>query len=342
MTVSKQRLAFSLAAPSLLFGAAACAVDTPSPAEIETARTEFVTDMVSKHGFDRDELAALIGSARIQPKILEAISRPAERTLEWHEYRKIFLTEERIAAGERFWREHEETLAEISSQYRVEPEMIVAIIGVETFFGRITGKHKVLDARATLAFAYPPRSKFFRSELEQFLLLTREEGVEPTAALGSYAGAMGAAQFIPSSYRAYAVDASQDGKRDLWQDWRDVIGSVANYFKRHGWKPDQPVVARATLGSRWSGTKPSNRPKLNSTVAGLSDKGYVFSTKMPDDARALALHLRGSEGEEYWIGFHNFGVITRYNRSVMYALAAHQLGQEIRSRKQQSTRTAQR
>jgi membrane-bound lytic murein transglycosylase B len=321
----------ALAGGALL--AAAAEANTVDDKAVQAARDAFVGEMVKAHGFEPVALAKLMATAQIKPKILAAMSKPAERTLEWHEYRKIFLTEERINAGLKFWGEHELSLSRISEEYSVAPEMIVAIIGVETFFGRITGKHRVLDALSTLAFAYPPRAKFFRGELEQFLLLTREEGVEPSAALGSYAGAMGSPQFIPSSYRAYAVDASGDGKRDLWSDWTDVIGSVANYFSRHGWRNGEPVVAQATLGAQFQGGQPTRKPKLDSTVGHLSKQGYVFTAKLPAQAKALAMHLSGREGKEYWVGFHNFGVITRYNRSILYALAAHQLGQEILARR---------
>ncbi len=312
--------------PSATGNAATISVD---PVAVQAAKEAFIGDMVQSHGFERDALTELMAGAEIKMRILEAISTPAERTLKWHEYRKIFLSQERINAGVKFWGEHEQNIARISKDYGVAPEMIVAIIGVETFFGRITGKHRVLDALSTLAFAYPPRAKFFRKELEQFLLLAREEGVEPSVALGSYAGAMGSPQFIPSSYRAYAVDESADGKRDLWSNWADVIGSVANYFSRHGWRDNEPVVSQATLGTQFSGGKPTRRPKLNSTVGDLSQLGYVFAGDLPGDAAALAMHLEGEQGQEYWVGFHNFGVITRYNRSILYAMAAHQLGQEI-------------
>ena len=207
--------------------------------------------------------------------------------------------------------------------------MLVAIVGIETFYGRLTGGYRVLDALSTLAFAYPPRAKFFRSELEEFLLLTREEDVDPAAPLGSYAGAMGAPQFIPSSFRAYAVDASDDGRRDIWTNWADVLGSVANYFKVHGWRDSEPVATQATLASSWRGPEPKNTLKLTETVASLSNKGYVFATDRPDEAATMIMSLEGDDNREYWVGYHNFRVITRYNRSVMYALAAHLLANEI-------------
>ncbi len=292
---------------------------------------QFIERMVDEHDFDRDELASVLVKAEVQQSILDAISRPAEKTLEWHEYRNIFLTDERVAAGAEFWRTHREALERISEATGVPCEILVGIIGVETYFGRITGKYRVLDALSTLAFDYPPRSTFFSRELEQFLLLVREEGMEPTDATGSYAGAMGAPQFMPSSFRAYAVDASDDGRRDIWTDWQDVIGSVANYFVVHGWKSGNPVVAQATLGSDWEGTADpsSNSLTPQGTVAGLSEQGVLFATDLPGDHESQLLVLKGEQGDEYWVGFHNFFVITRYNRSVMYALAVHQLGQEI-------------
>jgi membrane-bound lytic murein transglycosylase B len=215
--------------------------------------------------------------------------------------------------------------------------MILSIIGIETFFGTRMGRYRVLDALATLAFAYPPRSAFFASELESFLLLAREEEVDVNAALGCYAGAMGAGQFIPSSYRAYAVDGDADGKRDLWSNWNDVFGSVANYFARHGWRADEPVVDPATRPENWTGPEPRNTLDLDDTVGALADLGYVFTTVLPSEAPAAAYSFEAPEGGfEYWIGYHNFRVVTRYNRSTKYALVAHQLSQALRSRYHQT------
>lgn len=289
----------------------------------------FINTMVEKHKYDRDDLVAALTEAQTQEAILTAISKPAERTLTWHEYRNIFLTPERIKAGADFWREHEGDLRRISEETGVSREILVGVIGVETYFGRITGKHRVLDALATLAFDYPRRSQFFMRELEEFLLLVREEGMEATAAIGSYAGAMGAPQFMPSSFRAYAVDSNEDGKRDIWNDWQDVIGSVANYFVAHHWLPEKSVVAQASLGTGWNGDPPANTLTPTETVDSLSKQGVVFSASLPGDHKSQLLTLSGPDGDEHWVGFHNFFVITRYNRSVMYALAVHQLGQEI-------------
>jgi len=314
---------------------AALLASTPALADNEDAvakaRSAFIDKMVADHGFDRAALTASLGSATIDKTILDAMARPAERVVPWNEYRAIFVNDARIAAGVQFWTEHAATIQEIADRYGVAPEMLVAIVGVETYFGRRMGKYRVLDALATLAFAYPPRAKFFAGELEEFLLLSREENLDLTAPMGSYAGAMGAGQFIPSSYRAYAVDANADGKRDIWSDWEDVLGSVANYFKVHGWRTGEPVADSATRSSAWKGAEPTNSLDLGDTVGSLTKMGYVFTTQQATNtaAAAYALEAQGG-GTEYWIGYQNFRVITRYNRSPKYALAAHQLGQAIR------------
>jgi len=251
--------------------------------------------------------------------------------LTWAEYRKIFITRERIAAGTTFWLENREMLERIHKETGVSVEMIVGIIGVETYYGRITGRDRVIDALATLAFDYPPRSKFFRNELVQFLILAREEEMDALVPVGSYAGAMGRPQFMPSSFRAYAVDATGDGKRDIWNNWADVAGSVANYFVAHRWRAGEEVTSQATLSSRWDGPvpEPKNKLKAVDTIESLSKKGVVFATELCADSKSELLTYEGEGGIEHWVGFHNFFVITKYNRSAMYALAAHQLGQEI-------------
>ena len=315
--------------PSLLF-ALLLSLNTAHAVDVEREDIDaFIDRMVEEHDYDRQTLVAALQDAKSQQKILDAISRPAEKTMEWFEYRKIFITDARIKAGTDFWLENEAALTRISEETGVSIEMIVGIIGVETYYGRITGSYRVIDALSTLAFDYPPRSKFFRKELEAFFLLVREEEMDAADPTGSYAGAMGRPQFMPSSYRAYAVDSTDDGKRDIWSNWEDVIGSVANYFVRHKWKQGQDVVASATLGKQWQGETPKNTLKPKSTVASLSQQGVMFSTALSADEKSALLTLQGNDEPEYWIGFHNFFVITRYNTSVMYALAAHQLGQEI-------------
>jgi len=320
------RRLFTGAALLLLSFAPALAIDLDQP---EVA--SFINSMVEEHDFDREELRDVLGEAEVKQSILDAIAKPAEKTKSWAEYRKHFLTRERINAGAAFWVENKNTLESISSDTGVPVEILVGIIGVETYYGRITGSFRVLDALATLAFSYPPRSKFFRRELEEYLLLVREEGMHATDATGSYAGAMGRPQFMPSSYRAYAVDSTGDGKRDIWGDWTDVAGSIANYFLKHGWRPGEEVTAQASLGGAWQGPtpEPQNTLKASETIASLSRQGVMFVTALPGDSKSELLTYEGDDGAEYWVGFHNFFVITRYNRSVMYALAVHQLGQEI-------------
>ena len=300
--------------------------------DIEQAEVAaFVDDMVTQHEFSRDELNKTLAAAEIRQSILDAISKPAEQTLNWAAYRKIFITPERIRAGAAFWRENYEVLTEIADSSGVPEEIIVGIIGVETYFGRITGNYRVLDALSTLAFQYPPRATFFSKELKQYLLLVREEGMEVTDATGSYAGAMGRPQFMPSSYRAYAVDSTGDGKRDIWNNWADVAGSIANYFNAHGWRKGEDVVSQASLGDAWSGDVPvpANTLKPDATVSSLSKMGVMFATNLSGENKSQLLTYDGKDGMEHWVGFHNFFVITRYNRNVMYALAVHQLGQEI-------------
>ena len=292
----------------------------------------FIDRMVEEHGFERDALTATLAGAERKENILEAIARPAEGTLTWGEYRDIFITKKRIDAGVRFWQEHEAELTGVAADTGVPVEMLVGIIGVETYFGRITGSYRVLDALSTLAFHYPPRSPFFTSELEEFLLLVRTEEIDAGMPTGSYAGAMGRPQFMPSSYRAYAVDATGDGKRDIWNNWSDVAGSIANYFLAHDWEPGEEVAASAILSERFEGPVAKASLKPDSTVGELSNGGVVFATEQALDSPTRLIELEGHEGTEYWVGFHNFFVITRYNRSVLYALAVHQLGEEIAAR----------
>jgi membrane-bound lytic murein transglycosylase B len=289
----------------------------------------FIDEMVSEHDYDRATLEDILGEAQFKESIVEQISKPAERVLTWADYRPIFMTKERVAAGATFWRENRAALERVSKETGVPVEIMVGIIGVETYFGRITGGHRVVDALTTLAFFYPPREKFFRSELREFLLLVREEDMQATDAFGSYAGAMGRPQFMPSSYRAYAVDSTGDNKRDIWNDWTDVAGSIANYFVAHKWRTGEEVTAQATLSERFTGPPPKNQLSADQTVDSLSESGVMFSTSLANDSAAQLVTLDGDAGPEYWVGFHNFFVITRYNRSVMYALAVHQLGQEI-------------
>src|SRR5690606_36567550 len=266
-----------------------------------------------------------------QPRIIEIMQRPAESTLAWWEYRARFLTDERIDGGVRIWREHREDVERIARESGVAPQYLVAITGDETFYGRITGTYRVLDALVTLAFDYPRRADYFTRELAQFLLLTREERVDPRSLKGSYAGAMGIAQFMPSSFRAYAADGSGDGTRDLWTWNPDVFASVANYFVQHGWRPGEPVLADA------SHSAPPDDPAaaqatLKDTVASLRERGYRFDTGLAPEAQAMLVPAAQRNGMDWRVGFQNFYTITRYNRSLLYAMAVSDLADAIEKR----------
>ncbi|MEW6352839.1 MAG: lytic murein transglycosylase B [Pseudomonadota bacterium] len=291
---------------------------------------DFINEMTARHGFSDTDLTALFAQANARPDIIEAISRPAEAK-PWYEYRPIFVNEARVEGGVQFWNQHAEVLARAQNTYGVPPEIITAIIGVETRYGKITGSYRVLDALATLAFDYPPRADFFRGELENYLLLTREEQLDPLALKGSYAGAMGWGQFIPSSYRRYAVDFNDDGRRDLWNDIDDIIGSVANYFHEHGWQPGKPVAVPAQVNGDRYGELLANGLKPEFSLQHLKESGIsVSGDALRDDQLGALLEFETEVGTEYWVGLENFYVITRYNRSPLYAMAVYQLSQAIK------------
>lgn len=291
----------------------------------------FTERMVSEHGFEGASVDALLEAAEKKQTIIDAMERPAEKVKPWKDYRKIFITEKRITEGVDFWRKNRAVLGEASRQYQVAPEVIVAIIGVETFYGRIKGSFRVIDALATLSFDYPPRSPFFTKQLEQFLLLAREQDQDPLTLMGSYAGAMGYGQFIPSSYRSFAVDFDGDGFADIWENKADAIGSVANYFAEHGWKMGETVVARARMKESFDEAL-LNQAGLDKTVDELAEMGFTSEVPLSGCAKAIPVRLDGDNGLEYWLGLNNFYVITRYNRSLLYAMAVHELSQQILER----------
>lgn len=306
----------------------ACAAATAAHA-LDRERAEiqaFIEETAQEFDLDKQQIADLLGQAETKQAILDAISRPAERVVPWFEYRERFLTERRIQQGADFWTANAKSLEAVRDP--AIAATIAGILGVETSYGRITGRYRVIDALATLAFDYPPRAPFFRGELQQFLLLAREEQVDPRSALGSYAGAMGIPQFIPTSYRKFAIDGDGDGKRDLWSSWEDVISSVANYLRVHGWREGEPIVTHATIENT-DLSRFDLALALNETVGSLRNKGVEFVTDQPDDAPAMFVVLQGKDGPEYRVGFNNFYVITRYNRSTMYSLAVHELGNAI-------------
>ncbi|MBS0578483.1 MAG: lytic murein transglycosylase B [Proteobacteria bacterium] len=289
----------------------------------------FITDVAARNGMSKKELRRLLKAAQPQPKIIAAMERPAEKVSPWWQYRENFVTAERIAQGVQFWNEHKDALERSAAQYQVAPEYIVGILGVETKYGRITGHYRVLDALATLAFDYPPRHVYFTKELEQFLILARENKLDPLTLTGSYAGAMGAPQFMPSSYRHYAIDANGDHVRDLWADWDDVIASVANYLHESGWRPGAPVLAEASIAPEAPIEVDPRNLEPKETVATLAARGIRTEVDVPPETPALLISAEQEDGPAYRVGFHNFFVITRYNTSPRYAMAVHDLAQAV-------------
>ena len=296
-------------------------------AEIEP----FVVRMAEKHEVPEREIRALLADARVLQLVLDAVQRPAEYK-PWHEYRKIFITEKRTVGGVRFWREHADSLARAGKRFGVPPEIIVAIIGVESFYGAHQGRIRVLDALATLGFRYPKRSAFFLSELEAFVLLSIEERMDARRLKGSYAGAIGMAQFIPSSYRHYAIDFDNDGSRDLAQSPDDAIGSIANYLARHGWLAGAEVAVQAEVEGDAFRAIIERGLKPHSTLASMRARGVGFTTLTSDEELGALLEFETENSHEYWVGLTNFYAITRYNHSRLYALAILRLAQRIRER----------
>lgn len=294
------------------------------------AEDRFVDEIAARHGFERLHLERILSEARHDERIIAAISRPAE-ALPWYRYRRIFLTEDRIDGGVRYWQTHADRLREAEQKYGVPPQVVTAIIGIETLYGANIGKYRVIDALKTLGFGYPKRADFFRKELEQYLLMTREEKLDPLALVGSYAGAMGKPQFIASSFRRYAVDFDDDGQRDLWRSDADVIGSVASYLARHSWQRGGPVAQPVSgdeavlAGLTDGGSKPDRR------LSDLARQGIDVPAGEPERMARL-IGLEQESGTDYWLGYDNFYAITRYNHSNLYAMAVHQLSEAIRER----------
>ncbi|MGZ8191101.1 MAG: lytic murein transglycosylase B [Methylococcaceae bacterium] len=302
--------------------------------KIQQTQSAFIETMVTTHQFDKSELESLFEHVAIKDDILKRIASPSE-AMPWYQYRKIFLTEARINQGVKFWRENSQALAAVEQQYGVPAEIIIAIIGVETLYGQHTGKHRIIDALSTLAFAYPPRSKFFLSELEQYLLLCRDEQLNPLTPTGSYAGAMGIPQFMPSSFRAYSVDFDNDGQRDIWHNPGDAIASVANYFAKHQWQAGQPIVIPVIAqGGNYKSALNNNDLKPNLRLADLELLNLKTSRPIPFNSKVKLLSFeQQQQDEELWAALDNFYVITRYNHSPLYAMAVYQLSQAILNNK---------
>jgi membrane-bound lytic murein transglycosylase B len=291
----------------------------------------FVREVARRDAISRRRVLRLLARARPQPQIIDRMNKPAERVLEWWEYRQLFLTPKRIDQGVEFWLDHRDVLEHVADEHGVPPEYLVAILGCETFYGRDTGRDRVLDALATLAFDYPPRGEYFRGELEQFLLLVREDHLNPLAVKGSYSGAMGAPQFMPSAYRRYAVDESHDHRRDLWNDWADVFASIANYLRRNGWEPGQPVLVPARLDPD-PDFQLDARGVATGTLDELNAQGVRVSLPLAGTTPALLVSAQEVDGPEYRVGFDNFRAIMRYNRSILYAMAVDELARSIAER----------
>lgn len=326
----KKRLALCFA---LLACTPAFAQSEPAPAPgFDLKRPEiaqFIKEVAERDGFSRHELRALLRQAQPQQKIVDLMNRPIEKVAPWWEYRERFLTNERITLGAQFWADHKDALERVAATYQVAPEYLVAVIGVETFYGRQTGRFRVIDALSTLAFDYPQRGGYFRGELEQFLLLARDNKLDPLSTMGSYAGAMGVPQFMPSAYRRYAVDADSDKTRDLWGDWDDILASVANYLKEHGWVPGAPVLAEVRLDPDPTFQIEPHNLELTETLEGLAVHGVKVDGNLPGNTPVVLISAEQHDGPAYRVGFKNFYVITRYNNSARYAMAVYDLAQAI-------------
>ena len=290
---------------------------------------EFVRELAEEQEFDAQALLSSLAQATYQQEVIDSISRPAEKELTWAEYQDIFLTEERIESGVKFMSEHEAALRAAHETYGVPPVIVTAIIGVETMYGQISGDYRVLDALTTLTFDYPPRAKFFRGQLKEFFRLAREEDKPITSFMGSYAGAMGLGQFIPSSYRHYAVDFDGDGLRDIWHNPTDAIGSVANYFKAHDWQQGADITFTIEPGDLPQDLfNVDLKPSISiADLAALGLQGVPEG--LDQNQRVSPMRLEGEEGDEFWLGLHNFYVITRYNHSHLYAMAVFQVSEAL-------------
>ena len=313
---------------SLLWPLPGLADDFVSRPEVQ----EFVRELAAESDFDERELLSILSQAEYQQSVIDSISRPAEKQLTWAEYQDIFLTAERTRAGVEFMSEHWAVLQEARKVYGVPPEIVTAIIGVETMYGEISGDYRVLDALTTLAFDYPPRSRLFRDQLKQLIRLVREEDMQITDLKGSYAGAMGLGQFIPSSYRHYAIDFDGDGLRDIWHNPTDAIGSVANYLHEHGWERDAGIAlpVEAVGGVPQDVFNRSLEP--GKSIAELEASGMIVESAVLDrEQQVTPMRLAGKQGDEFWLGLRNFYVITRYNHSELYAMAVYQLSQSLKA-----------
>jgi membrane-bound lytic murein transglycosylase B len=310
----------------LLFLTLASNICLAAPSDFLKKR-EFATRFAENYILDVKKVRKTILAAKYQKEIIKKISRPAE-SKPWYEYQKIFLTDDRIKAGVEFLHQHKQVLKKANKRFSVPAEIITAIIGVETYYGTHLGKYRVIDALVTLSFHYPKRSKFFREQLQQYLLMTNEEKINPLSLKGSYAGAMGLGQFTPGSYRKFAIDMNRDKKRDLFNE-ADAIGSIANYLKKHRWKKGQPIAFPVEL-KKPVANKYLQDKKPRRNISQLRELGVDIPVYIPDSRKAMLLPLKIASGNEYWLAYQNFYVITRYNHSPLYAMAVFLLAENIR------------
>jgi membrane-bound lytic murein transglycosylase B len=324
------RTAQPLMAIAMILAGAAIPTHAQAPAKIQLKPEveEFIDQMVRRHQFEEAALRQVFAQLKAHDDVVKAISAPATAK-PWHEFRNMFLTPLRINGGVEFWQQHAGLLARARDVYGVPEKIVVSIIGVETIYGRRLGSFRVIDALYTLGFEMTERATFFRGEMEQFLLLARENALDPLGVKGSFAGAMGMPQFIPTSYRKYAVDFDGDGRINLWDSTADVIGSVANYLRQFGWVWGQPVTVPARIsGARFKEVLEAGlKPQL--TLQQMQPKGVEATEELPPDVQAGLFSLDVEQGQEYWLALNNFYVITRYNRSKNYAMAVYQLANAI-------------
>lgn len=332
------------ATPTASSTASAPTTSAPAPASVvaptpalssNPAVHEFIQQMVKTYNFDMKELEKIFDQVRLQPPVLTSLQTPRE-ALNWHDYSTLFITPQRVEDGVAFWKAHQAALEQASKDYGVPPEIIVGVLGVETKYGRQQGDYRVIDTLSTIAFQYPQRAEYFKKELAQFLLLCRENKFDPLTVRGSYAGAFGMSQFMPSSYRRYAIDADKHGRSDLINEPEDAIASIANYLKSNGWQANQPVAVLVNVYDEAykAVLYPDvhhNTPRPTTTVRDLRHAGVLVRQDIPDVSKAMLLQLAtGPEQYEYWVGLNNLSVIMRYNPSVNYAMAVFTLGDLVK------------
>ena len=326
------RLQACLWCTALLSAGLLCAAPSHAAKGFDLSRPEiqdFIATAAQQPPLTRAGITRILRHAHPQPGVIDKITSPAETVLPWWQYRANFLTERRISDGVRFWQAHREALQAVAQEQGVAPQYIIAILGCETAYGRITGKNRVLDSLATLAFDYPPRGDFFRGELLQFLLLSREAHLNPVTVKGSYTGAMGAPQFMPSSYRRYGVDADANHRTDLWTDWHDIFASVANFLKQNGWRSAGPVLAEAQLDTGAAAPVAPRMLDLTQTLDGLKALGISTRSDLPGATPAVLIAAEQATGPAFRVGFNNFYVLSRYNRSARYAMAVADLADAL-------------